>query len=1364
MVNKIKIKKKPKKDIPMPKPSYWYCDLCKKKYAKKGKYQHLKTDFHKLNEAKKGPQGPLIPLPQPRRSKNPGDYVENRLIKLIAEKRLRDSFLGGTLIDDPISPSVNLPEPLRPTEYRPAPPAAPVPKPRTKPPVPLPRLRIIRPIKPVPTRLQEKVKNLIDEIAPYYKPETIREFRRNLKFIPKDITITERSNALRGNVQSYDVQIVNRNDPSIQLSRTKKAIFDLLMRSLSDKRGFKYNTTLRVRLSKRKEGTIIYREPYFNAGPFTVTNRIDIEESIDNGIERILELIAVWLSEGSGWVFESVELHIINIVSYFPLRGTSYIKLPEELRNPMKGLINPKNEDNKCFLWCHIRHLNPLERNPQSITKADREYVKRLDYTGVTFPVTIKDIDRIEKQNSINVNVFGYDRGAYPIRISKAKFPDHIELLWIGTNDKKYEKSHYVLIKNFDRFMSTFTKYKARKYFCLRCLHCCSSERVLEMHREDCLAINGTQAIKMPEAGSKIYFKNHKKMLPAPFVIYADFEAITEKIDGCQPSDDQSYTTTYQSHKACSYGYKLVCRYDNRYSKPVEIYRGEDAIDKFIVQMMNEVEDCRRIVKEEFQKPLNMTVQNEIDFQNSTVCHICERKFNEDNPLKEKVRDHCHITGEYRGAAHRDCNLKWAISPQKLKIPVIFHNLKGYDCHFIMQKLGKLINEDVVYDIAEFKDPDGEVQYAKRSINIGVIASNFEKYMGFRLGNHLTFIDSFSFMSQSLDRLSSNLTDDAFSYTRGAFPNDEQFRLIKRKGVYPYDYMDSFERFSEKSLPGIEDFYSILNDTGISESDYSHAKEVWSTFQIRDMGEYHDLYLRTDVLLLADVFESFRGTCQTNYGLDPCHYYSAPGLSWDALLKMTNINLDLISDIDQQLFIEKGMRGGISTITHRHAVANNKYMKGYNPELESSYLMYLDANNLYGWAMSQSLPTGDFKWIPSEDFEDPEDFILENYTNDTRKGVILEVDLEYPEELHDFHNDYPLAPEKILITDDMLSKYCKDLKEKENISSGRVHKLVPNLRNKEKYVLHYRNLQLYLSLGMKLTKIHRVLEFTQRPWMKRYIDLNTEKRTMAKNSFEKDFFKLMNNSVFGKTMENLRKRSNIHLETDPNHLLKLTRQPTYVSSKIFDENLVGVQMKKVRLVLDKPSYVGFCILDMSKTLMYDFHYNYIRKKYPEAKLLFTDTDSLFYHIKAEYLYSDLYKDKDLFDNSDYPKSSKFFFLENKKVIGKFKDETAGDAIIEFVGLKSKMYSYKTENKENKTAKGVKKNVIKSELSLSDFLDTLQKCNTMRHKMRTIRSEYHQISSYQINKVSLSPFDDKRYILDDGISSYAYWNHKIKNNL
>ena len=259
----------------------------------------------------------------------------------------------------------------------------------------------------------------------------------------------------------------------------------------------------------------------------------------------------------------------------------------------------------------------------------------------------------------------------------------------------------------------------------------------------------------------------------------------------------------------------------------------------------------------------------------------------------------------------------------------------------------------------------------------------------------------------------------------------------------------------------------------------------------------------------------------------------------------------------------------------------------------------------------------------------------------------------------------------------------------------------------------------------------------------------------------------MNNSVFGKTMENIRKRCNVYLETDPDHFLRQTAKPTYVSCKIFHENLVAVHMKKQRLLLNKPSHVGMCILDLSKVLMYDFHYNFTKKKYGEkAKLLFTDTDSLCYHIQTDDVYQDLYKDKGLFDNSDYPKTSKFFFDNNKKVIGKFKDEAAGKPIIEFVGLKSKMYSYRTESETNKTAKGVKKNVIQKDISHSNYLDCLQNNQIMRHKMRTIRSDRHVISSYQINKTSLSCYDDKRYILDDGITSLAYGNcfTKIKLDL
>ena len=436
-------------------------------------------------------------------------------------------------------------------------------------------------------------------------------------------------------------------------------------------------------------------------------------------------------------------------------------------------------------------------------------------------------------------------------------------------------------------------------------------------------------------------------------------------------------------------------------------------------------------------------------------------------------------------------------------------------------------------------------------------------------------------------------------------------------------------------------------------------------------------------------------------------------------------------------------------------------MKEYNDKEPSKYIMYLDANNLYGWAMSQYLPTGNFKWLSENEISKID---LEKYKTDGKEGLILEVDLKYPKKLHNLHNDYPIAPEKVKVSSDMLSEYCKRIADKYNISTGLVSKLTPMLEDKKKYVLHYRNLQLYLDLGLKIKKVHRVLKFNQSPWIKQYIDFNTEKRKNAKNPFEKDFFKLMNNSVFGKTMENLRKRVDVRLVTNEKELNKLTSKPTYVSSKIFNENLVAVHKIKESLTLDIPAYVGMCILDLSKTLMCDFHYNYIKKKYNDrAKLLFTDTDSLTCEIEAEDVYKDFWADKDMFDNSDYPESSPYYYNTNKKIIGKFKDEACGIPITEFVGLKSKMYSYIKDNeKGEKTAKGIKKNIIKNNIKHEDYKRTLINEEQMRHKMKTIRSNKHQVRSYEINKISLSCFDDKRYIHDNGTSSYAYGHYKIRN--
>ena len=337
-------------------------------------------------------------------------------------------------------------------------------------------------------------------------------------------------------------------------------------------------------------------------------------------------------------------------------------------------------------------------------------------------------------------------------------------------------------------------------------------------------------------------------------------------------------------------------------------------------------------------------------------------------------------------------------------------------------------------------------------VSIEVIPNNTEKYMAFYLGKHLSFLDSFQFMASSLAKLADNLPENKFISTKEYFPDENQFRLMRAKGVYPYDYMDSISKLNETKLPEREDFYSLLTDEDIN--DYRHAEEVWNTFGIKNMGEYHDLYLGSDILLLAGVFENFRETCLLYYGLDPAHYVSAPGLAWDAMLKMTGINLELITDIDQQLFIEKGMRGGISYIAHRHAEANNKYMKFYNPEDDTTYIIYLDANNLYGWAMIQPLPYGGFKWVDPKYYAEKEEGI----------GYIYEVDLEYPDELHDLHNDYSCAPEKLCVNKEMLSEYCQDIKGKFIIGNSRVHKLIPTLNDKERYVLHEKKLELYLSL------------------------------------------------------------------------------------------------------------------------------------------------------------------------------------------------------------------------------------------------------------------------------------------------------------
>ena len=817
------------------------------------------------------------------------------------------------------------------------------------------------------------------------------------------------------------------------------------------------------------------------------------ENNVDEFYDKQTAYLQTWIEKitntASGLEIDHCIKFYLNIAKYEPLKGSSKIPLPEALANK-KAIINLPNEDDRCLEWALLSILYYNENNPSKLSSY-RKYLDTLHLKGIDIPTPLSQIPKVEKQNpDFAINVYGYSVSPkkqkiriFPYYISDgpqkiprvnllmisederlitatmtAKQMNHMipttKVWWTKTmilqtmkiiqSKKKNEtKYHYCGITKLDRLLhNQNNKYGEKTYFCDRCLYGFAKEDLLIKHKEDCYGINkNSTRIDMPPEGSYIRFKNHQNQMPIPYVIYAEFESIIKP--KTEQKGDKSEITS--EHEACGFGYQVV-RYDGQTEKPV-IYRGKNVIEVFLNHLECEVSNINNIFAH--PKPLIMTEQNIKDYENATKCWICEQEITKSNP---EVRDHCHFTGEYRGAAHKSCNLKLKINPGKTKIPVVFHNLIGYDSHFIMQKIHK----------------------AKG--NITCIANNAEKYISFSI-TQIKFFDSFQFMASSLENLVKATNKSAFKITKSEF--GDKTDIILRKGVYPYEYIDNLDRFNETQLPPIDKFYSKRSDEKIKDVDYEHAQKVWNEFNCKTIGDYHDLYLKTDVVLLADVFQTFRKTCMDSYKLDPLHYYTAPGLSWDALLKHTKIDLELLTDMDLHLFIEKGMRGGISMVSKRHAKANNPHTAGYNPEKENNYIMYYDANNLYGWAMSQPLPYSGFKWLSGKVGK-----------REKGKGWIRKVDLEYPKRLHKLHNDYPLAPEKLSVKEEWLSSYQTELLE--NKSMLNCSKLVPNLMNKEKYVVHYRNLQLYMRQGMKLTKVHRILEFNEKPWMEPYIRLNTE--------------------------------------------------------------------------------------------------------------------------------------------------------------------------------------------------------------------------------------------------------------------------------
>lgn len=1058
----------------------------------------------------------------------------------------------------------------------------------------------------------------------------------------------------------------------------------------------------------------------------------NLGETITECIQELILKITEHEARGSGWSLLKVDSIIVRVNKHgYGDRGSSYIPLPKKISDT-KACINIQNVDNECFKYAMLVKFLSGENNTCKPSKRYKDVAHKYNFSKIKYPVSLSDVRAFERSNpGVSVNVFGLDdkNNVFPLKVVQNELKDHSDLLLL----KKDDVSHFVYIKNFNRLVaSQLSKHKHAITVCKRCFgyvhkaYNKEGSKWLSEHLRMC-GKHDSAKIVLPTIGNNILtFNKISHQYKIPIAIYADFEA------SLLPVTDESASTDtqkmYQRHEPNSYCILLKSSLSNEHlehyalSPLPKVYRGEHAAQKFLDDLYD---ICKKVeLLYSYVVPMEkLSPTEELNFENADICYLCMEKFTDSN---KKVRDHDHLTGYFRGAACNNCNINYKLPNF---IPVIMHNLSRYDAHFIVPELGR---------------DNG---------NIEVLATTNENFISFskKVGKmKLRFLDSYRFIPGSLSELTENLEEKDFVETKKIAPKDH-LPLVLRKGVFCYDYIDCLDKFDQTTLPPIESFYSKLNEDTIKLEDYDHACNVWNTLKIKTLGEYSDFYVKLDVTLLCDIMEEFRSTCLSAYGLDPFHSYTAPGLAWQAMMKETKCKLELLTDIDMLLMIESGVRGGLTQSVTRNVKGNNKYLKEYNPLEESLYIGYFDANNLYGWAMSNPLPYGGFKWVDPNTLGN-----IEDIPQNGDIGYFLECDIEYPEFLHDSHYDLPFLPQS-------------------EIPPGKQHpKLMATLKHKKRYVAHFWTIQQALKHKLNVTKVHRAIQFNQSCWLKPYIDSNTRRRTAARSSFQKKFYKDMNNSIFGKQLEDKRKHKVVKLVSSKRKLEKLVAKPNFNNSIIINNNLVAVCMDKTSVKMDRPIYSGMTILDISKTLMYDFHYNKMVKYYGRDNIgvAYMDTDAFVYWIKTLDMYKDLreFPYKSDFDFSDYPQDHPTYDKGvHKKVIGKFKDETNGNPIKEIICLAAKMYAMEIFNPKEKEidqstfikkAKGVKNLYVKKRVRFEHYRLSLRLEKTFIASYNVIRSFNHKLFSLTETKKSISPYDDKRVILDDGIRTLPYGHYSL----
>lgn len=1207
-----------------------------------------------------------------------------------------------------------------------------------------------------------------------------------------------------------------------------------------------YKVSIRILLDQVKvTDPTVTRQKWIETQTDRVDNLSQVDTVVDIFILYLTAMMETWAAnptEGSDFVIREVLASVIDMVAVSNnsgnVRGSGmdwssmvmghWYPMPKWLQDK-KACVVIRNEDEFCFRYCMelawmIQHVGKPD-NPHRVSTYS--HGDHFDYGGIEFPFRVADIGKFLKLNrgsfpGLTIHVYYVDinpdeDGRVPQRDFEPIFPldraarepgdFHVDLLTTWKEDTG--EAHCMLITSMSRLLARGEAARnGKRFHCPRCNNLYWSENALGQHMESKVCTNNpacAEVFPFEERPTK-RFRNFHHLIKKPFVIYADFEALILPM-----SDEEKGEVGHgvvDRHHPCGYAFHTECAYDKSLCKTVlrRARSADEDIGALMVRALRREAERIKTLMLTCHFPVHPTKIPESTLKPRTVaakCAVCGlslRHGHMDEWFKwydgEKVRgevDHDMKERNFRyssdsvfahnpqmkennhiGWSHAYCRDKLELYEERETfIPVVFHNLRGYDGHIVLRNAaGSTIDHCIPQD--------------------------GDKFMSFEMDG-MRFIDSLCFLTQSLDKLVTNLARDGI----GGFDilkrnmrgySDDQVSLLMKKGIYPYEYMDSVARFDETALPPKSAFFSSLMNQGIGDAEYAHAGEVWGGCGIKTMGEYHDLYLMTDVLNLACVFERFRSICVSQSGVDPTYFYSTPGYTQEACLRfcapvlnhdcetMFEIQLFNASDRQREMyrFCERGIRGGISMIPNRHSVANNPMMPEFDMVAPKTWIQYYDVTNLYGWAMSQPMPIGNYEWETvsfNNHWNKPE--ILE-LKDDADIGYIFEVDLEIDAEHHDRLRDYPMAPEPMEPQEAWLSGYSKDKLRECGKEFTSTKKLVCSFLPKSKYVCHYRNLKLYLKHGYKLKEVHRVLQFDQSCWLKPYIDFNTAQRAKSTSEMEKDYYKLMVNSCFGKFIQNDRKFRQVEIVTDMGRAERLVNKPTFKNKRHITDKIVAIETHKTRVTLNQAVIVGMAILDVSKVRMYDFYYSVLKDTFGDrVRLLMTDTDSLCVEIKSDDPTVELDAFKGQFDTAEMPRDHPWFTLSNKKVVGTMKDEVMVDhqwiTIERFTGLRAKMYALtktspdaavREKLKEKKVCKGISRSVIQNKLTyamyetvMRDPVRSVEGWN--QHTMRNIQSQNNVSYTTQITKVALTALDDKLYQVD-GVRTLPYGHYSLRD--